>query len=144
MRGVGWCGLVLVLALGLAPGQDPPKDDKKPPPKERYDALVKEFNAERQKLVPEINKAKGEERTKLLEEYQGFGKKYAEKFYQLADDEAKDPVAVDALVWVIQNGGGSPTASKAIDRLLEKYPDNPALERVCATLARSPSSADTL
>lgn len=210
MKRVGWCALVLALAV-QAYGQDPPKDDKKPPPKQRYDALVKEMNDARSKLIPQINKAKGEEQRKLIDEYMSVGKEYAEKFYKLAEDEPKDPVAVDALFWVLQNGTGStvhpkavekvvvlvgetplkdltrrlntlrsgpapvleaalkraekdeadplagdllawvvtagsfqPTATKAMDRLLEKYPDSAAIERVCATIGRLPNGTETL
>src|SRR5262245_37916337 len=117
MRRVGWSALVLLLALGLAPGQDPPKDGKKPPPKQRYDALVKEFNAASQKLVPEINKAKGDEQQKLLDQYSAVGKDFAEQFYELVANEPKDPVAVDALFWVLQNGTGSPVHPKAVEKV---------------------------
>src|SRR5581483_234207 len=81
------------------------------------DALVKEFNDARSKLVPQINKAKGEEQQKLLDEYMSYGKQYAEKFYKLAEDEPKDPVAVDALFWVVQNGSGSPVSAKATEKV---------------------------
>src|SRR5262245_15902273 len=116
MRRLGWCALVLGLVV-QAYGQDPPKDDKKPPPKERYDALVKEFNAARQKLIPEINKAKGEEQKKLLDQYYGLGKEYAEKFYMIAEEAPKDPVAADALIWVLQNGDEGPVEPKAADEV---------------------------
>ncbi|MEO2092086.1 MAG: hypothetical protein ABGY75_21745, partial [Gemmataceae bacterium] len=94
--------LAVLLAVPLATGRDEPK---KATPKEQYDTLVKEFSTERQKLVPEINKAKGEEQQKLLQKYTGMGKEYADKFLKLAEDNPKDPVATDALFWVLQNGG---------------------------------------
>lgn len=210
MRRVGWCGLVLALALPAAPAQDPPEDDKKPP-RERYDSLAKGIAAEREKIIADYQKAKGEEQQKLLDRYYALGKEYAEKFYQLAEDAPNDPAAADALFWVVQNGSGSPAykkatdkvvglvgdmplkdlnrrlnglrsappavldaalkraekdesdaaagdvlawvattgsfqpaGPKAVERLVEKYPDHAALERVCATLARSPSAGDTL
>jgi vacuolar-type H+-ATPase subunit H len=103
--------LAVLLAVPLATGRDEPKkdepkkDEKPATAKEQYTALVKEFNAERQKLIPEINKAKGEEQQKLLDKYYGAGKEYAGKFLKLAEDNPKDPVATDALFWVLQNGG---------------------------------------
>lgn len=209
--------LAVLLAVPLATGRDEPKkdepkkDEKPATAKEQYTALVKEFNAERQKLIPEINKAKGEEQQKLLDKYYGAGKEYAGKFLKLAEDNPKDPVATDALFWVLQNGGTeskkaeakvvgliadmkladlrrsvtplftapaavveavaarvekeekdplvpdvlgwlattrspSPKAAEimkaATDRLVDKYPDSPAVGRICQTLARSRAAKD--
>jgi hypothetical protein len=141
MRRVGWCALVLGLAV-QAHGQDPPKDDKKPTAKQQYDALVKEFNAARSKLVPQINKAKGEEQQKLLDEYMSYGKQYAEKFYKLAEDEPKDPAATDALFWVVQNGSGSPVHQKAAEKVATLVREMPLkdLTRHLATLRGAPES----
>lgn len=139
--------LVLLLALPATQGQVRAQDEKEPPsPKQRYAALLKDFSAQQRELVPAINKAKGEERQQLLQKYQGLGKDFAEKFYKLAEDAPKDPVAVNALVWVLQNGPGSAVAPKAAARLVENYPDNPALERVCQLLAnsRDPKATETL
>jgi len=152
VRRVGFCLLAVVLALPATRGQDAPKDDKKQDdkkpasPQEQYAALLKEYGAEQQKIVAEARKAKGEEQQKLVEKYYGLGKEFAGRFYKLAEDNPKDRVALDALVWVAQNGGGSPEFLKAVDQLLEKHPDNAAIEQVAAALGRSnsPDTADAL
>jgi hypothetical protein len=212
MRRVGWCALLLALALSAAPGQDPPKNDKKPTPKERYDALVKDVNAQRERIIAELKKAKGEEEQKKLgDQFDALVKDYADRLYKLAEDEPNDPAAIDALFWVVRNGTHTPaerkatpkvvalvgelplkdlvrrlndlrslpevvveaalkraekdeadplaadvlawvvtslplppTTRRAVDRLLEKYPDSPAIERVCANLGRFPDYADSL
>ena len=107
--------LVLLLALPAARGQDEPKKDDKPPPtaKEQFTALVKDHAAERQKMVTEIGKLKGDERSELLQKYFGLGKEYAVKVYQLAEDHPTDPVAADAVFWVLANGAGSTVSQKA-------------------------------
>jgi vacuolar-type H+-ATPase subunit H len=202
--------LVLTLALPATWGDD--KKEDKPPPtaREQYDALVKDFTAKQREISAQFQKVKGEEQQKLIQQYRGLGKDFADKFYKLAEDNAKDPVAADALIWVVQYGAGSPehpkatekvnsliaemplkdlkgklsrlpgvpattdavlkravkeekdpdaaellswaaTTSyppnqKAIDLLIEKYPDHAAIERICMVLGRgnSPKAADTL
>jgi hypothetical protein len=211
---VGCWMLALLLALPAARGDEPPKDAKKPPSaQERYDTLLKDFDTQQREIITEARKAEGPDRQKLLEKYQALGKDFAEKFYKLAEDNPKDPVATDALFWVMQNGTGSsvyqkaadkvtaligevplsdltdrlnglrgvnpkimdavlkraekeekdpgaadllawvatngynlPAGRKAIDRLVEKYPDHAAIEQLCMTLTRrgAPKAEDTL
>jgi hypothetical protein len=137
----------LPLALPVWRGEARAQDEKEPPsPQKRYTALQKEFSAKQRELVPLINKAKGDERQQLVQKYLDVGNDFAEKFYKLAEEAPKDPVAVNALVWVLQNGVGSPVAAKAAARLVEDYPDNPAVGRALQSLAnsRNPKAADAL
>jgi ABC-type Na+ efflux pump permease subunit len=139
--------LVLLLALPAMQGQARAQDEKEPPsPKMRYAALLKDFSAQQRELVTAINKAQGEERQKLIQKLPGLGKDFAEKFFKLAEDDPKGPVALNALVWVLQNGPGSAVAPKAAERLVENYPENPVIERLCQALAnsRDPKAADAL
>src|SRR5262245_38200956 len=56
-------------------------DDKKPPtPKERYDALEKEYAKALNDLVAEMRKTKDDERQKLIERYHKLGEDFADKF----------------------------------------------------------------
>jgi hypothetical protein len=203
----------LPLALPVWRGEARAQDEKEPPPQKRYAALVQDFSTQQRELITAINKAKGDERTKLIQKYTGLAKEFAEKFYKLAEDAPKDAAAADALFWVLQNGSGSAVyqksvekmatlieamplqdlarrlrmvrvgnvrlmesvlqraekdendpqagdllawiattggttsaAKKATERLVQKYPDNPAIERLCQTLAnnRSGQAAETL
>src|SRR4051812_9291540 len=124
--------VVLLLALPASRGDEPKKDMT---PKEQFAALQKEFNDARAKALKEVQAASGSEREKLIEKYYALGKELADKFYKLAEEHASDPVAADALVWVVQNAAGSSVYDKALDTLLAKHPDNPAMERVCMMLA---------
>jgi hypothetical protein len=54
-----------------------------------------------------------------------------------AEKDEKDPQAGDLVAWVITAGRFSPAGRKAVDRLLEKYPDHPAVEQAVATLGRA-------
>jgi hypothetical protein len=189
-----------VLALPASRGDEPPKDKeakKEPTLKERYDALLKDFNSQRNTIGAEVRKSTGEEQQKLIQKYYAVGKEFAEKFYKLAEDDPKGSVGQDALFWIIQNAGDSPVvekaaekvnalvaempikdlntrlsrtqpnptlveavlkraekdekdaaagdlvawaairgAQKAIDRLIEKYPDHPMVERAVGALGR--------
>jgi hypothetical protein len=205
--------LGLLLALPALQGQDPPKDEKKPTSaKEQFNALVKEYAAQQQKIIADYEKTSDEaDKQKLVEKYRGLGKEFAEKVYKVAEDHPKDTVAADALFWVVQNGAGSPVHEKATEqvtaligemplkdltrrlntvrggspaifeaavkraekdekdpqaaellawvatsgsflpagqtaaeRLIEKYPDHDAVERVVRTLARGPKGEDAL
>ncbi len=190
--------VVLLLALPASRGDEPKKDSS---PKEQYSALLKEFSMKQREIISQVQKAQGPERDKLIQQYYDVGKSFADKFYKLAEDNPKSPVAADAVFWIVSNASGSkvyekaaakvntliaempakdlaqklrslrpneaivdavvkraekatdaadllawaanasylPGALKAGKILLEKYPDNPAVERVIASLGRSES-----
>jgi len=115
------CGLlVFLLALPASWGDEPPKDKeakKEPTLKERYDALLKDFNSQRSAIVAEAQKAKADEQQKLYQKYLGVGKEFAEKFFKLAEDDPKGTIGQDSLFWVIQNGMGSPVFEKASEKV---------------------------
>jgi hypothetical protein len=121
--------LLLLLALPAARAHAQTGDDKEPlSSKKRYDTLLKEFNRQQQEIIREAQKVKGAEQQKLLQKYQGLGKEYAEKFFKLAEDEPKSPVAVDALIWVVQNGSATPFYLKASDKLSAVVDEMPLKE----------------
>jgi hypothetical protein len=127
-----------VLACPAARGDDPPKtkDEKKATPRDQYAALVKEHAAKRSALVAQINKAKGEEQQKLFKDYQALGGEFADRFLKLADENAKDPVATDALFWVVDNAAGSPNYAKTVDRVVTLIEELP-LKDLAARVGRS-------
>jgi hypothetical protein len=118
MRQFALCMAVALLAFMPAWADDPPKEEKKElTAKEQYQALVKEFQTKQSELIRDINKAKGEDQQKLIQNYRGLGKEYAERFFKIAEDNAKDPVATDALLWVVQNASGSDEYAKATEKV---------------------------
>jgi RNA polymerase sigma factor (sigma-70 family) len=178
--------------------------------REKCNKLVRIFAGDQVKIIKEFSVAKGTDRDKVTEKFQGLHKEYADKFYQLAEENPKDPVAVDALFLIVQiagshakadekvaaliatmplpelNGklqqvqvpwsatllvavvkraeaaendplaidllafvagkkvvpGAEATIQKATTLLVEKYPNHPALERVCRTLASGGSDSE--
>ena len=116
--------LVLALALPALRADDKPKDEPKSL-RAQYDALVADFNKQRAELVTEIQKAKPDEQQKLLPKYYGLGTEFAGKFAKLAEDNPKDPVATDALFWVLQNAQASPEYAKAAEKVTALAGDMP-------------------
>ncbi len=113
-------GIMIALLLALPACGAQEKGDKKPPSaKEQYDNMLLEFSTKQRLIIAEFSKLKGEEQQKLLQKYREMGKEYAEKFYKLAEDNPQEPMATDALFWVLQFGAGSAVHAKAMDTITE-------------------------
>jgi hypothetical protein len=85
--------LVLVIGLSLAAGQE--AQDKPATPGEQYKALLKEYQAASQDLFSRLKT--DEERNKVL----GSVDKFPLRFLELAEKHPRDPIALDALVQVV-------------------------------------------
>ncbi len=97
--------------------------DKKPPTaREKCDKLVRTFAADQFKFIKEFSVAKGTDRDKLTEKFQGLHKEYADKFYQLAEENPKDPVAADALFLIVQIAGSHAKADEKVAALIATMP----------------------
>ncbi len=132
---------IVMLALMPARGDDPAKKTKtKQTAKERYEALVKEYGELQTDGRAAAAEAKDEERQKQLQKNQNLSKEFAEKFYKLAEDHPKDPVASESLFWIMQNGTGSPVYAKAAEKVTEQIVKMP-INDLSAKLAkmRTPS-----
>jgi hypothetical protein len=79
----------------------------------------------------------------LLKEYDEAGRSRAlvAKFLAIAEDNPKDPVAVDALAWVVTNVPSGSQLSRALDMLSQDHLESDKLGDVCAALVRKPSAA---
>jgi hypothetical protein len=108
---------------------DKPKDEPKSP-KEKFEALRKEFGEQQQQAIQEYQKAKGADKQAALQKYRGLGKEFAPKFYQLAEDNAKDPAAVEALFWVLMYGDDTPAFEKAAEKVAALAADMPLADLV--------------
>jgi hypothetical protein len=111
--------LLLLLALPALGADDKPKEE----PKEQYDALVKEFTKQQREIIAQVQKTKGEEQQKLYMKYTNLGTEFAEKFYKVAENNPKDPIATDAFFWVVQWAPNSPLYLKAADKVADLVPD---------------------
>jgi hypothetical protein len=113
--------LVLLLALPALRADDKPKDA----PKAQYDALVGEFAKQKADIIAEYPKTKGEEQQKLLMKYRNLGTDFADKFYKVAENNPKDPIATEALFWVVQNAPKSSVYPKATEKVTALVKDMP-------------------
>src|SRR5213082_3208220 len=98
---------ILVLVLGLSVGAATDGGPGKPAtPAEQYQALLKEYR----EAQLAFQKARQDARTyeeQLLLKYP-WPDLFAPKFLALAEQHAKDPVALDALLWVATHLSSQP------------------------------------
>ena len=133
--------LALMLAIPASRAQDKPKD---PPasPAERYKALLKEYQDAMKGFQEAVQAAKSpEEQQKVFREKYPSGK-FAPRFLELAEQHANDPVALDALVWIVTNDGGRGSGTKDTTRpraltLLREHVGHEKLGRVVPMLGFS-------
>jgi hypothetical protein len=135
--------LALLLAMPALWAEDKPKDKDKPatPAEQQYKALRAEYQKAQSAYQDALRAAKTpEERQKVVRE-KNPSPKLASQFVTLAEKYPKDPVAVDALIWVITNRfGPSPTGktearTRAIALLASDHVQSEKLGRVCQSLA---------
>jgi hypothetical protein len=127
--------LVLALALSVTAAEDDGKD-KPATPAEQYKALLKEYQDASEVFSKAYTAAKtDEERQKVLAEKSPVDK-FAPRFVELADKSPKDQVAVDALVWVLNNtpetvGVKDSPRAKAIALLLRDHIRSDKVGQIC-------------
>ena len=80
---------------------------------------------------------------KLLDEYEGGAKapELGGRFLTLAEQHSSDPVAVDALVWVLTKLRTRPEATRAIELLERNHLHDEKLSAACRHVARTPALA---
>jgi hypothetical protein len=132
--------LSLLLAAPALWAEDNPKD-KSASPAEQYQALVKEYQDAMKAYQDALRSAKTpEERQTINKEKnprQTVVPTLAPKFVELAEKNPKDPVAVDALIWVL-SGNVGPEAkdlkAKAMGMVLRDHLDSDKLGKLCQSL----------
>lgn len=80
---------------------------------------------------------------RLVEQYEqgGVVREFSGKFLDLAQQHPKDPVAVDALLWVVSKVRSGPELSIALETLSKNHIKSKKLESICRRLVRKPSVA---
>jgi hypothetical protein len=130
---------LLVLALAMPASAAQPKE-KPATPAEQYQALVKVYQDATQTSSQALAKAKTyEERLKVFDEVYPKPEKLAPRFLELAEKYPQDPVAFDALTWIVVNCVRSPARiparAKAVAVLSKDYARSEKLGSVCQNLA---------
>ena len=131
--------LVLALAVPALAAAGPPKAQPAAPA-QQYQALLKVYQDALQTYSKALGKAKTfEERQKVFDEVYPKPEKLAPRFLKLAENYPQDPVAFDALAWIVVNCVGSPARiparAKAVAILSQGHARSAKLGPVCQTLA---------
>jgi hypothetical protein len=139
---------ILALFIGTAVlcAQEPPKDQPKPdqpsPAAEAYQNLTKEY----QKALKELEQAckdatTDEAKQKVFAKYHQNIGSFAPRFLELAQKNPKEAVAVEALVWVVENATVTPAAEKAVDLLIQDHLQNDKVKNLGRRISFIPAPA---
>jgi hypothetical protein len=135
---VGFLGLLILLSV-LQAGDSPNKST----PSQQYQALVKEYETAEKEFRNASAKTKTTQTQKKTMQGKDPTDKFARRFLELAEKNAKDPAALDALTWIVTHGGAvnksdirSPQ-SQARKILLRNHVQSERMERLCQTLGSS-------
>jgi hypothetical protein len=123
--------LALVLFLPALWAFD--EKDKPATPAEQYQALLKEYERAQQDYSKSWAEAKTPaEQNKVVQEKSPKVDKYTGRFLELAKKNPKDPVALDALVWVVRHGNSVlKDAAEAAEILVRDYVQDRRIDTVC-------------
>jgi len=152
MRRLLWLLAAGLLLLPLACSDDKNKQQVNAPPqpatpKGKFDALDNEFKVQQMQLGSQFQTARPDEQQKIRQKAMGLGNEFADRFYQLAEDNPKDPVALDALFWVLQNAPASPVYPKAADKVAARVDEMPLkdlAERLSTMRGGNPKILDSV
>jgi hypothetical protein len=131
-------GFLVLLPFLPALGDEVKAKNQSKTPAEQLQALIEKYEDAYRAYAKARKEAKTfEERDRVRKELYPDAEQYAPQFFALAEQHAKDPAAVDALVWIMRN---VPTATKeslrtkAVDLLLRDHIQSEKLGDVCRTL----------
>jgi hypothetical protein len=133
--------LALLVLMPALRARDKPETTT---PAQRYQKLVKEFNTAMEEFQKAYKEAKTpRDRSEVLKAKYPRRDKFAPRFLQLAEDNPKDPAAVDALMWVVNMtrvGKSDPKnpRTKAIKSLLRNHVESEKMATVCQSLGYAP------
>jgi len=97
-------------------------------------------------FAAEPTKLPAEKYQALVDEFEEVGgaRQFAEQFFALADEHPQDPVAVDALLWIVKNLKTRPEAKRALELLARRHLNSEQLGAGCRQIARTPTVAAEL
>jgi hypothetical protein len=132
---VGFLGLLVLLPAVQA--RHKPEEQT---PEQQYKALVKEVKAAERKFEKAFEEAKtSQDKQKIAQQAFTQSSKWYARFLALAENNPKDPVSVDALIWVISNNrvlkyDPQSPRSKAFHLLLRDHVKDEKMAAVCRAL----------
>jgi hypothetical protein len=106
--------------------------------KGQYDSLTREYANANTAFRKALDTAKSEQDAmKVLENNPRV--EFAKRFLHLAEQDAKDPVAIDSLIWIIENGGeDSPEIRQALRYLAERHATSEKIEPLTLRMSNYP------
>lgn len=131
-------GTALLIALLVTPVIT--AQDKDAAPQAQYQQLVNEFRQAQMDLSKAYRAAQTpQEQTRLRKQMSTIGVGYTPRFMQLAKKHPNDPVAVDALSWIITGAArfGGQGANEALQLLADNHIKNEKLATICERLRAS-------
>lgn len=104
---------------------------------EQYQALAKEFGNAQQEYFKAYQQAKTDEERRKVSQSYPRPQQYTARFLELAEKHPDAVAAIDALVWVVQQGRQGEDVEKALGILQQKHLDSEKLGPVCQSLVYS-------
>jgi hypothetical protein len=138
---------VLVVAPSLwaqDDDKDKPKQDTTATPAEQFSALVKEYQTATQEFAKARTAAKTAEERQEAAKLAPKPAEFAPKFFEIAKKNPKDPVAIEALMWVINTGRGSPVSQQAVKMLVADHAGSEKIAGVVQMIGQLPDGEDAL
>jgi hypothetical protein len=136
--------------LGIVPAlwaQDADKDkpqQKPASPAERYSSLLNEYQKAQREYIQALNQAKTVSERQAAAKSAPRPADFASRFLAIAQEHPKDPVAVDALIWVVNTGRGSPESQKALKSLVTDHLGSEKIAQVAVAISALPDGEATL
>jgi hypothetical protein len=135
-RKVLWSGALLLAFVPASGALDNPQPDKAATPKEQYDAILKEYAQKQTEFMKSYQQAKTDEERRKLLESRPSPEPYAKQFLEIGEKNPKDAVAVDALLWVVQNLPRGKEADQAIALLAQDHVASPKVGQLAMLLGQ--------
>ena len=102
-------------------------------PAERYRDVLKAYQKAQSEFMDAYRAAKtNEDRSKILQTRQPDEQAYCDKMFKIAQDFPKDPVAVEALIWVSLHTSGT-KSEQAMKILVADHIDDPKISSLLRT-----------
>jgi hypothetical protein len=131
--------LTVVLCASALWATDKKEAPPKPPtPEEQLKSMESEFAKQRSPILKEYVSGKTN-KEQALEKYKAVLSRFSAQVLDLADKHAKQPVALDALMYVIGNEPDrnlSAGGIQAVNVLMRDFADNERIGTACSMLAR--------
>lgn len=128
-----------VAALWAVDGKNADKQKSPPAPAQQFVAIEEDYAKARAALLKAHAGPRSEdEQVKFMAQYDQLAAPFAARCVKLAEEHPKDPIAVDALAWVLEHreDGFTPDADKAARILARHYARDPGIYNVCRCFLR--------